>query len=157
MTLGELLLRTGTLLGEDLTTEGSHGDIFSHPVASIAYDSKRVSPGAVFVGLRGQQFDGTTFAGEAEQQGAVCIVSTSPATPGIHLPWVRVRDARQALAALSPEFDRMYAEVGRPSIPPERLLKASLLISLYSVRSERAFCEELDYPPAADCSAGSWT
>jgi transposase len=39
----------------------------------------------------------------------------------------------------------MYAEGGRPSIPPERLLKASLLIALYSVRSERAFCEELDY------------
>jgi transposase len=55
------------------------------------------------------------------------------------------RLANQALAALSPEFDRMYAEVGRPSIPPERLLKASLLIALYSVRSERAFCEELDY------------
>ncbi len=53
--------------------------------------------------------------------------------------------ADQALAALSPEFDRMYAEVGRPSIPPERLLKASLLIALYSVRSERAFCEDLDY------------
>lgn len=53
--------------------------------------------------------------------------------------------ADQALAALSPEFDRMYAELGRPSIPPERLLKASLLIALYSVRSERAFCEELDY------------
>ncbi len=51
----------------------------------------------------------------------------------------------KALAALSPEFDRMYAEVGRPSIPPERLLKASLLIDFYSVRSERAFCEELDY------------
>jgi transposase len=55
------------------------------------------------------------------------------------------RLADQALAALSPEFDRMYAEVGRPSIPPERLLKASLLIALYTVRSERAFCEELDY------------
>ena len=53
--------------------------------------------------------------------------------------------ADQALKALSPEFDQMYAEVGRPSIPPERLLKASLLISLYSVRSERAFCEQLDY------------
>jgi transposase len=39
----------------------------------------------------------------------------------------------------------MYATGGRPSIPPERLLKASLLISLYTVRSERAFCEELDY------------
>ncbi len=50
-----------------------------------------------------------------------------------------------ALARLSPDFDRMYADVGRPSIPPERLLKASLLISLYSVRSERAFCEQLDY------------
>ena len=53
--------------------------------------------------------------------------------------------ADQALAALSPEFDRMYATVGRPSIPPERLLKASLLIALYSVRSERAFCEDLNY------------
>ncbi|MFQ5861478.1 MAG: IS5 family transposase [Dehalococcoidia bacterium] len=50
-----------------------------------------------------------------------------------------------ALGELSAEFDRMYALVGRPSIPPERLLKASLLIALYSVRSERAFCEELDY------------
>ena len=53
--------------------------------------------------------------------------------------------ADEALTRLSPEFDRMYADVGRPSIPPERLLKASLLIALYSVRSERAFCEELDY------------
>jgi len=53
--------------------------------------------------------------------------------------------ADAALAALSPEFDRMYAATGRPSIPPERLLKASLLIALYSVRSERAFCEQLDY------------
>lgn len=53
--------------------------------------------------------------------------------------------ADQALSELSPEFDRMYAAVGRRSIPPERLLKASLLIALYSVRSERAFCEELDY------------
>jgi transposase len=53
--------------------------------------------------------------------------------------------ADQALAALSPEFDRMYADVGRPSIPPERLLKSSLLIALYSVRSERAFCEQLQY------------
>ena len=47
--------------------------------------------------------------------------------------------------ALSPEFDRMYSKVGRASVPPERLLKASLLISLYSVHSERAFREELEY------------
>ena len=55
--------------------------------------------------------------------------------------------ADQALKALSPDLDnvRMYANVGRLSIPPERLLKSSLLIALYSVRSERAFCEQLDY------------
>ena len=53
--------------------------------------------------------------------------------------------ADEALERLSPEFDRMYSKVGRASVPPERLLKASLLICLYSVRSERAFCEELEY------------
>jgi transposase len=53
--------------------------------------------------------------------------------------------ADQALKKLSPDLDRMYAQVGRPSIPPERLLKSSLLIALFSVRSERAFCEQLNY------------
>src|SRR5499427_3956905 len=53
--------------------------------------------------------------------------------------------ADRALVQLSPTFDAMYGTAGRPSIPPERLLKASLLISLYSVRSERAFCEQLTY------------
>ena len=50
-----------------------------------------------------------------------------------------------ALKELSPLFEQMYSEVGRPSIPPERLLKASLLMALYTVRSERMFCEQLDY------------
>src|SRR5205823_8605576 len=53
--------------------------------------------------------------------------------------------ADRALAGLSPLFDQIYAVGGRPSTPPERLLKASLLIALYSIRSERAFCEELEY------------
>jgi transposase len=55
------------------------------------------------------------------------------------------RHADTVLESMSPEFDRIYAEIGRPSIPPERLLKASLLIALYSVRSDRLFCEMLDY------------
>jgi len=42
-------------------------------------------------------------------------------------------------------FDQMYSAMGRPSLPPERLLKASLLMAFYSVRSERLFCEQLDY------------
>jgi len=53
--------------------------------------------------------------------------------------------ADTALKALSRDFDELYAITGRPSIPPERLLKASLLIALYSVRSDRLFCEMLDY------------
>ena len=51
----------------------------------------------------------------------------------------------KALAELSPTFTWMYAETGRPSIPPEHLLKACLLMALYSVRSERQFCERLKY------------
>lgn len=53
--------------------------------------------------------------------------------------------ADDALARLSPVFDGMYSSRGRHSIPPERLLKASLLMALHSVRSERLFCEQLDY------------
>ena len=51
----------------------------------------------------------------------------------------------QALKELSPLFEQMYSELGRPSIPPERLLKASLLMALYTVRSERMLCEQLEY------------
>ena len=50
-----------------------------------------------------------------------------------------------ALRRLSPLFDTMYSTEGRPSIPPEHLLKASLLIALYSIRSERQCCERLRY------------
>ena len=71
-------------------------------------------------------------------------------TPGDRVPKDhpirRVKDmADAALAALSPTFDRMYSEIGRPGIPPEQLMKASLLMALYTVRSERLFCEQLDY------------
>ncbi len=50
-----------------------------------------------------------------------------------------------ALTRLSPRFDRLYASTGRPSIPPEQLLRALLLQSLYSVRSERMLIEQLEY------------
>ena len=51
----------------------------------------------------------------------------------------------QILKQLSRQFDQMYAKVGRPSIPPEQLLRALLLQMLYSVRSERLLVEEIDY------------
>jgi transposase len=49
------------------------------------------------------------------------------------------------LVELSPEFDRLYARTGRPSVPPEQLLRALLLQVLYTVRSERLLMEQLDY------------
>src|SRR5246127_411437 len=51
----------------------------------------------------------------------------------------------KVLKELSPEFNKMYSKVGRPSIPPEQLLRALLLQMLYSVRSERLLVEEIDY------------
>ena len=51
----------------------------------------------------------------------------------------------EALRELSPRFDAMYARMGRPSIPPERLLRASLLQIFYSVRSERLLMEQINY------------
>ena len=53
--------------------------------------------------------------------------------------------ADTVLKSMHRHFDDIYASTGRPSIAPERLLKASLLIALYSVRSDRLFCEMLDY------------
>ena len=53
--------------------------------------------------------------------------------------------ADQALANMSERFDEMYAKTGRPSVPPEKLLRAQLIQMLYSVRSERLLMEEIDY------------
>ena len=51
----------------------------------------------------------------------------------------------EVLTGLSSRFERMYADVGRPSIPPEQLLRALLLQALYTIRSERQLIEQLDY------------
>ncbi len=68
--------------------------------------------------------------------------SRVPAQQPLRAIWAHADAVLDSMAA---ELDRLYAETGRPSIPPERLLKASLLIALYSVRSDRVFCEMLDY------------
>jgi transposase len=53
--------------------------------------------------------------------------------------------ADQALEKMSPRFEAMYSTTGRPSVPPEKLLRAQLIQMLYSVRSERLLMEEIDY------------
>jgi transposase len=84
--------------------------------------------------------------GDAERQSAMMLgLTPDQLVPHDH-PIRRIRPiVEQALRHLSPTFAQMYAAGGRPSIPPEHLLKASLLIALYSVRSERQFCERLQY------------
>ena len=84
--------------------------------------------------------------GQTEKQ----VVMLSAVTPDQLVPQDHpIRQIKpivdRALSELSATFSRMYAEVGRPSIPPEHLLKACLLIALYSIRSERQFCERLQY------------
>src|SRR3954463_6590211 len=65
-----------------------------------------------------------------------------PAEPPLRLVRAVVDEA---LEALSSEFKRLYARLGRPSISPEKLLRALLLQAFYSVRSERQLMEQLDY------------
>ena len=82
---------------------------------------------------------------DTKQASMLCLMSPETVVPTKH-PLRRVKVmADAALAELSPAFDEMYSSEGRPSIPPERLLKATLLMALYTVRSERLFCEQLDY------------
>src|SRR6516225_4775843 len=84
--------------------------------------------------------------GEAERQvGMLTLVTPEQRVSKEHpLRGVKVL-ADEALRDLSASFDQMYSTTGRPSIPPERLLKTMLLMAFYSVRSERLFCEQLDY------------
>jgi len=82
---------------------------------------------------------------ERQQEGIFSYLSPESRVPPDHpLRAIRVY-ADEALRRMSRVFERMYAERGRDSVPPETLLKSTLLMALYSVRSERLFCEMLDY------------
>jgi UDP-N-acetylmuramoyl-L-alanyl-D-glutamate--2,6-diaminopimelate ligase len=78
-------------------------------ITAIAYDSRQVVRGALFVALRGQHADGTAFARDALTRGATAIVAETPAAPGAVAPWIVVSNARLALALLAD------AQYGRPS------------------------------------------
>jgi transposase len=75
-----------------------------------------------------------------------CYVSLEARVPQDHPLRAIRKQVDEALRAIRPELDRLYAKrMGRPSIPPERLLRALLLQVLYTVRSERQLMEQLDY------------
>jgi transposase len=84
--------------------------------------------------------------GPAERQAKMLFgVTTEEFIPADH-PIRKVRKlVDEVLGTLSPQLTAMYAPAGRHSVPPEHLIKATLLMALYSIRSERQFCERLQY------------
>ena len=82
---------------------------------------------------------------QKRQPGMFSYVALEDRVPQEH-PLRAIRKlVDQVLAGMSKQFDRLYSEVGRPSIPPERLLRALLLQVFYSIRSENLLMEQLDY------------
>jgi transposase len=90
-------------------------------------------------------WDWAMRGGDLRTDGLFSYVSCAGRVPRDH-PLRPIRTiVDQALEALSPEFAKLYAPIGRPSIPPEKLLRGLLLQAFYSVRSERQLMEQLDY------------
>src|SRR5438034_10816865 len=83
--------------------------------------------------------------GDGQQAGMFSYVSPEQRVPVGH-PLRPIREMTdEVLRQLSPRFARLYAKTGRPSIAPEKLLRALLLQVLYTVRSERLLMEQLQY------------
>src|SRR5690606_27412563 len=84
--------------------------------------------------------------GQPQNQSSMfCLVAPASFVPACHPLRAIKAMADAALKSLSGDFDAMYSRTGRDSVPPETLLKSTLLMALYSVRSERLFCEQLAY------------
>jgi UDP-N-acetylmuramoyl-L-alanyl-D-glutamate--2,6-diaminopimelate ligase len=104
--LGDLVSGAHTLAPD---SHSRLADARSTEVTGVAHDSRAVSPGSVFVAIRGARADGASFAPDAIARGAVAVVAeTEPPTPSA-VPWLRTADARLALAELSAVY------FGRPS------------------------------------------
>src|SRR5215213_7834575 len=82
---------------------------------------------------------------DQQQSGMFSYVSVEERVPTDH-PLRAIRKVvDEVLQTMTGEFEGMYAKTGRPSVPPERLLKAALLQIFYSVRSERMLMEQMNY------------
>jgi UDP-N-acetylmuramoyl-L-alanyl-D-glutamate--2,6-diaminopimelate ligase len=73
-------------------------------VLGIAYDSRQVLPGFIFVAVRGMQTDGNRFIPHAIAKGATAIVSSSPRVEALAMPWIQVDDEREVLALLAANY-----------------------------------------------------
>lgn len=77
------------------------GEIPDVPARGVAFDSRRVAPGDIFVAVRGFRNDGHRYCKEAAARGAAAVVGETDAPSGVHTPWLRVPDSRRALAYLA--------------------------------------------------------
>jgi UDP-N-acetylmuramoyl-L-alanyl-D-glutamate--2,6-diaminopimelate ligase len=103
MTVRELLQTLGESLPRqhDRLASAAGLDV---PCPGVTHDSRRVTPGSVFVALRGLKMDGAAFAAQAIADGAVAIVADQPGPADSSAPWLVVPDARVALALLAAEY-----------------------------------------------------
>ncbi|HET9263923.1 MAG TPA: UDP-N-acetylmuramoyl-L-alanyl-D-glutamate--2,6-diaminopimelate ligase [Vicinamibacterales bacterium] len=105
MTLGDLLRDVAHMAPFDRSLiERLSSREAGTAVTGVSYDSRQVTAGSVFVALRGLQADGATFARDAIRRGAVAVVAEVAAISEGAVPWLRVSDARLALAALAATF-----------------------------------------------------
>jgi UDP-N-acetylmuramoyl-L-alanyl-D-glutamate--2,6-diaminopimelate ligase len=103
MTLGELVA-TARTLSPDARALVDRAGLQARRIVNVAHDSRAVSAGTVFVAIRGQRADGTTFVTQAISRGAIAIVAETAAPSSTSVPWLRTADARLALAELSSIF-----------------------------------------------------
>ena len=98
------------LRGVEASGAAAFGDL---GIAEVAYDSRKVKPGTLFVAIHGGKFDGNKFASDATSRGAVAIVSeqTRPEAIAAEIPWITVPDARKALAAIAANYFGRPADV----------------------------------------------
>ena len=101
MTVGELFERSGL----DVAAVRGGGQSLDAAVSGIAYDSRTVQGGEVFVAIKGEHLDGAAFADQARGRGAVAVVAEAARPEGFAEPWAKVTDARATLAALAAAFN----------------------------------------------------
>jgi transposase len=82
---------------------------------------------------------------DQQQSGMFSYVSLEDRVPQEHPLRAVRKTVDEILRAMAKDFDGLYAKTGRPSVPPERLLRVVLLQAFYPVRSERMLMEQLDY------------
>ena len=98
------------LRGIDSREAAAHGDL---EISELAYDSRLVQPGTLFVAIRGEKTDGNKFVSDAANRGAVAVISeqANPGTLPAEFPWIQVADARKALAISAANYYVRPAEV----------------------------------------------